>query len=225
MFKEVRKALIRFSRRKEGIRMNGRAAIFFIVLSFVAVLFGCAESRIYLMDIEYIQGEEAPPTSKTVGICPFQDAREEKEKDTIGTRYRFRDRVDHIKLKKGTLSESVTQAVKDYFVERGFEVTDCKGWDKTAEGLDRMPKDLSLVVGGKIDSFMVEARSGVTVTETSYTVKMDAFIGQVEKRNLVIRSIESAPRFKKISFDMEEVRAQLDSTLTEVIQKLFEGKY
>ena len=205
--------------------MKGRAAIFFIVFSFVVVFFGCAESRIYLMDIEYIQGEEAPPTSKTVGICPFQDAREEKEKGAIGMRYRGRNRVDLIKVKGASLSESITQAVKDYFVENGFEVTDCKGWDKTAEGLDRLPRDLSLVVGGKIDSFMVEARRGVTTTDTRYTVKMDAFIGQVEQRNLVIRTIESAPKSKKIKFDLEEVMAQLNSTLTEVIQKLFEGKY
>ncbi len=205
--------------------MKGRAAIFFIVFSFVVVFFGCAESRIYLMDIEYIQEEEAPPTSKTVGICPFQDARGEKEKEAIGRRYRGGDRVDLIKVKGASLSESITQAVKDYFVEKGFQVTDCKGWDKTAEGLDRLPRDLSLVVGGKIDSFMVEARSGVTATDTRYTVKMDAFIGQVEKRNLIIRSIESAPKSKKVKFDLEEVMAQLNSTLTEVIQKLFEGKY
>jgi hypothetical protein len=46
-----------------------------------------------------------------------------------------------------------------------------------------------------------------------------------EKRNLVIRTIESAPKSKKMGFDQDEVKAQLNSILTEVIQKLFERKY
>jgi hypothetical protein len=42
---------------------------------------------------------------------------------------------------------------------------------------------------------------------------------------MVTRSIASAPRTKKIGFDPEEVKARLNSILTEVIQRLFEGKY
>ncbi|MFB0520556.1 MAG: hypothetical protein ACETWD_03890, partial [Desulfatiglandales bacterium] len=124
-----------------------------------------------------------------------------------------------------SLSESVTGAVEDYFAERGFEVTDCKGWDRSAEGLDRLPKDLYLVVGGRIDSFTLEARSGISGTDTHYMVKIDAFIGQVAKRNVVIRTVESEPKIRKVTFDPDEVDAQLDIILTEVIQKLFEGKY
>jgi len=205
--------------------MKGKAVIFFMILSLIATFFGCAGSRIYLMDVRYIPEKKAPPTSKTVGICPFEDAREEKEKETIGIRHRPRNKIDLLKLEGISLSESVTQAVKEYFAERGFEVTDCKGWDKSAEGLALLPEDLFLVVGGRIDSFKVEARSGITITDTHYTVKMDASIGQIEKRKVVIRSVESAPRSKKIGFDPDEVKAQLNGILTEVIQKLFEGKY
>jgi len=206
--------------------MKGKAIIFFMIFSFIAVFLGCTESRIYLVDVKYIQEKKSPPTSKIVGICPFEDARKEKEKEAIGIRHRPRKKVDLLKLKGIRLSESVTQAVKDYFAERGFEVTDCKGWDKSPEGLARLPKDLFLVVGGRIDSFTVEARSGITtITDTHYNVKMEAFIGQVEKRKMVTRSIESAPNTKKMGFDPEEVKARLNSILTEVIQKLFEGKY
>jgi len=56
-------------------------------------------------------------------------------------------------------------------------------------------------------------------------VKMEAFIGQVEKRKMVTRSIESAPTTKKMGFDPNEVKARMNSILTEVIQNLFEGKY
>ena len=205
--------------------MKGRGFIFFMILGVIATFFGCAESRTYLIDVRYISEKKAPPTSKTVGICPFEDARKEKEKETIGIRHRPRNKIDLLKLEGISLSESVTQAVKEYFTERGFEVTDCKGWDKSAEGLAFLTDDLFLVVGGKIDSFKVEARSGITITDTHYTVKMEASIGQVEKRKVVIRTVESAPRSKKMGFDPDEVKAQLNSILTEVIQKLFEGKY
>lgn len=203
--------------------MKGKTPIFFVILSLIPVLFGCAKSRIYLMDVGYISEEKAPPTSKLVGICPFEDMR--KEKETLGIRHRSREKMDLFKLEGISLSESVTQAVEDYFVERGFEVTDCKGWDRSAEGLALLPKDLFLVVEGRIDAFKVEARSGTAVTDTHYIVKMNAFIGQVDKGTVVIRTIESAPNTKKMGFDPDEVKAQLNGILTEVIQKLFGGTY
>lgn len=205
--------------------MKGKTVIFFMILGLAATFFGCAGSRIYLMDVRYIPERKAPPTTKVVGVCPFEDAREEREAENIGIRYRPRDMVDLVKLKHISLSESVTRAVKDYFTEKGFEVTDCKGWDKSAEGLEFLTGDPFLVVGGRIDSFKVEARSGIAVTDTHYMAKMKAFIGQVEKRKVIIRSVESAPRSKKMGFDPDEVNAQLNSILTEVVQKLFEGTY
>lgn len=205
--------------------MKGRAIILFMILSLIPLFLGCAKSRIYLMDVRYIPKEKASPTEKMVGVCPFEDTRKEKEEETIGLRHGPGKKVDVIELKGISLSESVTGAVEDYFAERGFEVTDCKGWDRSAEGLDRLPKDLYLVVGGRIDSFTLEARSGISGTDTHYMVKIDAFIGQVAKRNVVIRTVESEPKIRKVTFDPDEVDAQLDIILTEVIQKLFEGKY
>ena len=201
--------------------MKGKAIILLMILSFITAFSGCAGSKIYLIDVKYIPEKKAPPTSKLVGICPFEDARKEKGKETIGVRHRPGKHVDLLNLKGVSLSESVTQAVKDYFVEKGFEVTDCKGWDKSAEGLDRLPKDLSLVIGGKIDSFMVEARSGITITNIHYTVKIEALIGRIGERKVVIRTIESSPKSKKMGFDPDKVKAKLNSILTEVIQGLF----
>jgi hypothetical protein len=201
--------------------MKGKAIIVLMIFSFLAAFSGCAGTKIYLMDIKYIPEKKAPPTSKTVGICPFEDMRKEKGKETIGLRHRPRKTIDFLNLKGLSLSESVTQAVKDYFIEKGFEVTDCKGWDKSPGGLDSLPKDLSLVIGGKIDSFMVEARSGITITNIQYRVKMEALIGKIGERKVVIRTIESTPKDKKMGFDPDKVNAKLNSTLTEVIQKLF----
>ncbi len=201
--------------------MKGKAIIVLMIFSFLAAFSGCAGTKIYLMDVKYIPEKKAPSTSKTVGICPFEDMRKEKGKETIGLRHRPGKTIDFLNLKGLSLSESVTQAVKDYFIEKGFEVTDCKGWDKSAEGLDRLPKDLSLVIGGKIDSFMVEAKSGITITNIQYRVKMGALIGRIKERKVVIRTIENTPKDKKMGFDPDEVNAKLNSTLTEVIQKLF----
>lgn len=212
-------------KEKGGVRMKGKAVIFFMIVGLIATFSGCAGNKVYLMDLRYIPEKKAPPTSHVVGICPFEDARKEKGKETIGIRHRSRKTVDLLKLEGISLSESVTQAVKDYFVERGFEITDCNGWDQSAEGLDRLPKDLFLVVAGKINSFKVEVRSGIAVTDTQYSVRIDAFIGQIEKRKMLTRSIESEPKTKKMGFDLEEVKAKLNSILTEVIQRLFEGKY
>jgi hypothetical protein len=201
--------------------MKGKAIVLLMIFSFMAAFSGCAASKTYLIDVKYIPGEKAPPASKIVGICPFEDARKENGKETIGLRHRSGKKVDLLNLKEVSLSESVTQAVKDYFIEKGFEVTDCKGWDKSPGGLDSLPKDLSLVIGGKIDSFMVEARSGITITNIQYRVKIEALIGKIEERKVVIRTIESTPKDKKMGFDPDEVNAKLNSTLTEVIQKLF----
>ncbi len=201
--------------------MKAKAIILFMIFSFIAAFSGCAGSKTYLIDVKYIPEKKAAPTSKVVGICSFEDARKEKEKETIGVRYRSDKTVDFLNLKGISLSESVTQAVKDYFIEKGFEVTDCKGWDKSVEGLNRLPEELSLVIWGKIDSFTVEARSGVTITDFQYRVKIKAFTGNIEERKVFGRTVESVPKSKKMGFNPDKVNAELNNTLTEVIQKLF----
>jgi len=206
--------------------MKTRVLIFLMIFSFISAFSGCAGSRLYLHNVKYIPEKKTPPSTspqnhKIVGICPFEDARNEKNKDIIGIRHRRGKYIDLFKVHNVSLSESVTQAIKDYFAEKGFKVTDCKGWDKSPEGLNSLPEDLSLVVGGNVESFMVEARSGLMSTETHYRVKIIAFIGRIEKAKVITRTIESMPKTKKIEFNPKEVKATLDNTLTEVIQKLF----
>ena len=201
--------------------MRGKAIILLMIFSFIAAFSGCAGSKIYLLDVKYLAEKKLPPTSKVVGICPFEDTRKGKGKENIGVRHRPGKHVDLLKLEGGNLSEVTTQAVKDYFAEKGFEVTDCKGWDKSPEGLDRLPKDLSLAIGGKIDSFMVEAKSGIIITDIQYRVKIEALIGQIEDRKVVTRTIKSAPTSKEMGFNPGKVKAELNSILTEVIQNLF----
>jgi hypothetical protein len=206
--------------------MKGKVFIFLMIFSLIAVLSGCAGSRTYLIDVRYVPAKKAPPApelhkAKTVGICPFEDARKEQAKDTIGIRHRTRKEVDLLKVAGISVSQSITRAVKDYFAEKGFEVTDCKAWDKSPEGLRSLPQDLSLVVGGTIESFTIDARSGVVTTEIHYRVKMAVSIGQIKEGKVVVRTVDSAPQTKKISFDPGNVGATLNQTLTEAIENLF----
>jgi len=115
--------------------------------------------------------------------------------------------------------------LKDYFAEKGFEVTDCKGWNKSPDELDRLPEELSLVVGGKIEFFKVEANSSLTSTETHYRVKLIASIGQMEKKQVITRKIERVPQTKRVGFDPDKVKAKLNRTLTEAIHDLFQGSF
>jgi len=213
--------------RKEEI-MKEKAVFFLSSLFFVLSLSGCAGSKIYLLDVRYLQEKKAPPSSalqaqRAVGICPFEDAR--KEKENIGVRYRSGGHVDLLRVEGITLSEAVTRAVRDYFKERGFKVVDCMGWDRRPEGLSRLRGELFFAVGGKIESFSVEATSGLTTTETKYRVRIEAMIGNVDKGEVMTRAIESTPQTKKMSFDPDEVRETINRTLTEVIQNLFRGTH
>ncbi len=200
--------------------MKGRVLFVVMIFSLVAALSGCAGSKIYLVKVGYLAEKKAAPTGKVVGLCPFEDLRKEKDKDLIGIRRHGDKKVDFIKLEGLNLSDAVTQAVKDYYADNGFRVTDCKGWDETPEGLDRLPRDLTLVVGGKIDSFMVEAKSGVMTTDIQYTVKMRALIGKIKERTVVTRTVESMPKEKRMGFDPDHVKEKLDGIVTEAIQKL-----
>ena len=206
--------------------MKAKVIVLLMILGLIAVIAGCGGSRTYLIDVRYVPATDAPAASEVeqkgvVGVCPFDDVRKEKVKDTIGIRQRRGNQVDFVKAAGTGVSDSVTGAVKDYFSGRGFQVTDCKGWDQTAEGLDRLPPDLSLAVGGKIESFMIEAKTGLTTTEIQYRVKVAASIGYPGERRVVIRTMDSAPQVKKITFDPEELEATLNETLTEVIRNLF----
>lgn len=199
-----------------------KVRVLFVVMIFglVAALLGCAGSKIYLVEVGYLAEKKAAPTARVVGLCPFEDLRKEKDKDLIGIRRHGDKKVDLVKLQGVSLSDAVTQAVRDYFTDNGFQLTDCKGWDKSPEGLDRLPEDLTLVVGGKIDSFMVEAKSGVMTTDIQYTVKIRALIGKIKERTMVARTIESMPKEKRMSFDPDHVKAKLDGIMTEALQKL-----
>jgi hypothetical protein len=208
--------------KNEGVTMKGRIFIVLMILGLTIALSGCAGSKIYLMEVKYIGEKNAGPTARIVGICPFEDERKDKGKDLIGLRRHRDKRVDLIKLEGLSLPDSVTKAVRDYFADNGFQVTDCKGWDMRPEGLDRLPSDLTLVVGGKIDSFMIEAKSGIMTTDIQYTIKMRALIGKIEDRTVVIRTIESTPIEKKMRFDPVKVRGRLNSLLTEALQNLLE---
>jgi len=206
--------------------MKAKAFVLLMILSLIVLIAGCGGSRTYLIDVRYVPASDAPAASEVeqkgiVGVCPFDDVRKEKVKDTIGIRERRGKQVDFFKVTGTSVSDSVTRAVKDYFSHRGFQVTDCKGWDQTAEGLDRLPQDLSLAVGGRIESFMIGAKAGLATTEIHYRVKVAASIGYPGERRVVIRTMDSAPQVKKITFDPEELQATLNETLTEVIRNLF----
>lgn len=210
--------------------MKSRFIIFCMIFGLIAVFSGCAGSKIYILDVRYISEKEPPPSSaiqrpKIAGICTFEDGRTGKDKETIGLRHRYDKSVDFLKVEGVSLSESVTKAVRDYFVEKGFEVTDCKGWDKSPDELGGLPDELFLVVGGKIESFNVDARSGLATTEIHYSVKIAASIGQMEEKQVVTRKIESAPQTKRVGFDPDKVKAKLNTILTDVIQKLFQDLY
>jgi hypothetical protein len=201
--------------------MKLRALFLVMIVSLAAALGGCAGSKTYLVEIGYQGEKKAAPTQKLVGLCAFEDLRKEEDKTLIGIRRHGDKKVDFIKLQGMSVSDVVTQAVKDYLTDNGLQVTGCKGWDQTPEGLDRLPKDLSFVVAGKIDSFMVEAKSGVMTTDIRYTLKMRALIGKIEERTVVTRTIESTPREKTMGFDPDHVKEKLDGILTEALDKLF----
>jgi len=200
--------------------MKARVCAVLLVFGLIAALSGCAGSKIYLMEVQYIAEKKAAPTATMVGICPFEDVREDTDKDLVGVRHHGKKYVDLFKLEGVSLSEAVTQAVRDHFTDNGSKVTDCKGWDGSPEGLDRLPRDLDTVIGGKIDSFMIEAKSGVSITTVSYTIKMRVLIGKIEERKVVIRTVESMPRDKTVGFDPEWIKGKLNSIVTEALQKL-----
>jgi len=202
--------------------MKARALLVVMIFGLLAVLSGCAGSKTYLVGMGYHAQKKAAPTTKVVGLCPFEDLRNEKEKDLIGIRRHGDKTVDFIKLQGVNLSDAVTQAVKDYFTDNGLQVTDCKGWDQSPEGLDRLPRDLTLVVGGKIDSFMVEAESGIMTASTQYTLKMRALIGKIKERTVITRTIESMPKETTMGFDPDHVKEKLDDILAEALSKFFE---
>jgi hypothetical protein len=196
-----------------------------ILCCIVATLCGCAENRTYLIDLRYIREKESPLSSLMVGVCLFEDLREKAQSGAIGLRNRRGEKVDFLKAEAMSVSESVTRAVKDYFSERGYKVTDYTTWNKRIQGLSGAPEAISLVVGGNIESFMVEAHSGLAITETTYKVKLVAFIGQVPQKKVSITTAESTFKTKGMDFDIVDVRKKINATLTEVIRNLFKDVY
>jgi hypothetical protein len=214
--------------RKGALKMKGRSLALFMIFGLIAAVPGCGGHMIYLINVKYIPEDRVirktsafqPP--KMVGICPFKDAREAMDKKIIGLRRRPGKHPDLLKIQNVGISEAVTQAVKDHFEEKGFKVSDCKGWDNTLGGLARLPEEFSYVVGGRIEALMIESRSKVPITETHYKVKITVFIGHTVQGQIITRTIESEPETKKVGFSPDEVETRLNRTLSGAIQEIFE---
>lgn len=208
--------------------MKRKAPTLLVIFGLIGAVLGCGGRMIYLIDVEYIPEDTLFRTTsafqppRVVGVCSFEDAREEKDKESLGARYRPGKHPDLLKVQGVSVSGAVTQAVKDHFENKGFEVSDCGGWDNTLGGLARLREELSYVVGGRIEAFAIEARSKVPITETHYKVRITVFIGQVVQGQVITRTIESEPETKKVGFSPDEVETRLNRTLSDVIQEIFE---
>lgn len=212
---------------QKGVTMNrsdllARAVGALKAMLCVMVLASCGGSG---MQIVYLQfrptGEYAIGRSITVGVAPFQDVRPAPQ--IIGKRVRVDGNPETIMLGSPTTGKDLTLMVVRYLEARGMKVVDLPFWKPEPETLRDLPRDVKMAVTGRIEALEVQADSTLFRTTVRYRVRLSAFLGNVDKGEVLSRSIEISPQKTSLQFDVREVEEQLNQAILEALGKLFEG--
>ena len=190
------------------------------------LLIGCAGSKTYLIDLQYLPRKELPPLSALrkvplVGVVSFTDHRVKKDK--IGFRKHWHGHSDLFKSEIEPVKDALTRVVETYFTKRGYKVEKLSSWDHTPESLVILPQDFKLVVAGSIERLWLKAETAITSTTTTYELTLTAYIGQMKEKKILKRTEKRSQETKDLSFSPEDVKKTLNEMLSEIIESLFEG--
>jgi len=189
------------------------------VLVLLFSVWGCAASRTFWMDIQYLPGPslEKARERRIVAVNSFRDMR--KDGVRLGAWTRPRDRVDSFMASK-PVDQAVTRAISGYFLSRGYRVIDYADWDLKPESLSRIPADY--IVGGEVIRLESNAWTSVR-TRVKLHVQLQIHVGKVKEGRVVGQKMEISKEIVVVTSKPEKIEEALNRELSEAIERVFQG--
>ena len=204
----------------------GRLGFVIAVLAFV-LIWGCAPA-LYSVDMKYVPTKPMPePKGQEkkikITVAAFEDLRKVSDTMLIG-RVIKPDRQNIPVLPKFVRPPvAVASALKDVFRKAGYQVAaDTPRWNLKEESIR---KEWSpILIGGSIDELEVICEDKVTIKKYRAMAKITVILANTQTSKIFYKvSAKSSVSLEHILFSEERLEEQINTALSDAIEKIFEG--
>lgn len=220
-------AMITYNRRTilqriVKIRLGLLAAVFMF-----AVICGCAPA-LYSVDMRYVPTQPIPEMKGSekkikITVAVFEDIRTISDTTIIGRVIKPDKRNIPVLPKYVRPPMVVASALKDILQKAGYQVDpDTPRWNLREESI--RSEWAPILIGGSIDELEVICEDKMTIKKYGAKAKITVLLANTETRKVFYKvSAQSSVSLEHILFSEERLEEQINTALSDAIEKIFEG--
>jgi hypothetical protein len=205
-----------------------RIRLGFVVAVFTcAMIWGCAPA-LYSVDMKYVPTKPTPEMKGSekkikITVAAFEDIRTISDTTIIGRVIKPDKQNIPVLPKYVRPPMAVASALKDILLKAGYQVApDIPRWDLKEESI--RSEWAPILVGGSIDELEVICEDNVTIKKYRAKAKITVLLANTETRKVFYKvSVQSSVSLEHILFSEERLEEQINSALSDAIEKIFEG--
>ena len=210
------------------VRSHG---LIFLVLMLAFGLSGCANTKIYSVNMDYDAQKAIIPAylkadqkalQSIVGLAEFNDTRKIDDPLVIG-RVIEKNGEKFLVLPKYTRpTTAVAQGVRQYLRKAGYNVSGvAPRWDLKEETMPQITNS-RILIGGAIEEMDISCRRDFPSNVYKTKMKLTIYIADmVNKKILHHANVEATTSLEHISFSEERLGEQASVALGDAIEKMF----
>jgi uncharacterized lipoprotein YajG len=202
----------------------------FILILTLLVFSGCAPA-LYTINIRYEPTKPNPAADaavkkRTLTVANFNDARIIDDQRKVGYVLRPDGRKIFILPDRVKATEAVAGGVRDYLYKYGYSLSGIRPeWNLQEETIDKSWGHV--VIGGVINKLEIICDDSQTLSPVktySAVVNLGIVFADVAAKKIVYKtSVEGSASLTDVSFSINKLEDQLNSVLSDVIEKIFAG--
>ncbi|HVO66145.1 MAG TPA: hypothetical protein VMT12_06670 [Syntrophales bacterium] len=211
------------------LRLNSfrRLGVFFAGLALLTMAWGCAHGA-YSVDMKYypkpLAEMKGPEKDIKITVSTFTDLRKTDDKQQIGWVWDHFGGKTPVYPRLVKPSMAVTLPVKEIFQKTGYQVAvDTPVWNLKEDGIQK--EWGPILVGGSIDELEVYCVDDVAVKKYRAKAKITVILANTQTGRVFYKvSANSTASLDHVLFSEGKLAQQINTVLTDVMDKIFEGK-
>lgn len=211
------------------VRRVVRERLGFVIAALTfAVMWGCAPA-LYSVDMKYVPTKPMPemkgPEKKIkITVAAFEDLRTISDTTLIGRVIKSDRQNIPVLPKFVSPSMAVASALKDILLKAGYQVApDIPRWDLKEESIRK--EWGPILIGGSVDELEVICEDKMTIKKYRAKAKITVFLANAQTSKVFYKvSAQSSVSLEHILFSEERLEEQINTALSDAIEKIFEGK-
>ena len=220
-------AMIAYNRRTILPRI-ARMRLGFVVAVFTcAVIWGCTPA-LYSVDMRYVPTKSIPEMKGSdkkikITVAAFEDIRAISDTTIIGRVIKPDTQNIPILPKYVRPPVAVASALKDILKKAGYQVDpDTPRWNLKEESIHS--EWAPILIGGSIDELEVICEDKMTIKKYGAKAKITVLLANTETKKIFYKvSARSSVSLEHILFSEERLEEQINTALSDAIEKIFEG--